>query len=548
MLWPASVLLLPLLGLAQTSGPAQASSSYKIAGVVVDSTNGQPLSAANVSIYGSENRELAWHVTTASDGRFLFSALPAGKYTLTGSAHGYRTQGFHQHGDYFIGIAIGPNLDSEHITFRLVADARIEGKMLDDSGEPVRQASVSLYLRNADSGRQLTRQLTSAATDDRGHYMFSHLSPGTYFVSVSARPWFAQYSNSSEAPSDPDDATRSAEERAQLDVAYPMTFYPSVEDSSGASAIVLRPGDRVTADITVRAVPAVHLRIRNGDASGSLSTAVRGFPRLSQRIFEGTLVPVGIAQASSASPNSYDYTGIAPGHYIVELPDSSRPGRAGWYQEMDLNGTVELDPSGSPPLVSVSGMLALEGNERRPPGQIYVVLANRATSETFVAEVKANGSFEFAESDIRPGSYDLVIQNAPGYQVKTLTAHGAHVHGQSIQIAASRIELAVTATKALARVTGVVLAGDQPHPGAMVVLVPRATGSSPTLFRRDQSDSDGTFTLLEVIPGSYLVVAIEDGWDLDWASPSVLQPFLKDAALVEVNGEMKLNVKVQLQR
>ncbi|HYV76219.1 MAG TPA: carboxypeptidase regulatory-like domain-containing protein [Candidatus Binatia bacterium] len=548
MLWPASVLLLPLLGLAQTSGPAQASSSYKIAGVVVDSTNGQPLCAANVSIYGSENRELAWHVTTASDGRFLFSALPAGKYTLTGSAHGYRAQGFHQHGDYFIGIAIGPNLDSEHITFRLVADARIEGKMLDDSGEPVRQASVSLYLRNADSGRQLTRQLTSAATDDRGHYMFSHLSPGTYFVSVSARPWFAQYSNSSEAPSDPDDATRSAEERAQLDVAYPMTFYPSVEDSSGASAIVLRPGDRVTADITVRAVPAVHLRIRNGDASGSLSTAVRGFPRLSQRIFEGTLVPVGIAQASSASPNSYDYTGIAPGHYIVELPDSSRPGRAGWYQEMDLNGTVELDPSGSPPLVSVSGMLALEGNERRPPGQIYVVLANRATSETFVAEVKANGSFEFAESDIRPGSYDLVIQNAPGYQVKTLTAHGAHVHGQSIQIAASRIELAVTATNALARVSGVVLAGDQPHPGAMVVLVPRATGSSPTLFRRDQSDSDGTFTLLEVIPGSYLVIAIEDGWDLDWASPSVLQPFLKDAALVEVNGEMKLNVKVQLQR
>ena len=161
MLWPASVLLLPLLGLAQTSGPAQGSSSYKIAGVVVDSTNGQPLSAANVSIYGSENRELAWHVTTASDGRFLFSALPAGKYTLTGSAYGYRAQGFHQHGDYFVGIAIGPNLDSEHITFRLVADARIEGKMLDDSGEPVRQASVSLYLRNADSGRQLTRQLTS---------------------------------------------------------------------------------------------------------------------------------------------------------------------------------------------------------------------------------------------------------------------------------------------------------------------------------------------------------------------------------------------------
>jgi len=544
----ASIFLVLMLALGQTSGSPQTDSPYKVAGVVVDSTSGQPLQDVEVSIYNSENREITRHGMTSSDGRFIFTSVPAGKYSLMGAAHGYRAQGFRQHGDFFIGIAVGPDLDSEHIAFRLFADARIEGKVLDDTGEPVRQASVSLYVRNTDSGRQLTRQLTSAVTDDRGHYLFGHLAPGTYFISVSARPWYAQYSNPTEPPPDPASAARIAEERAQLDMAYSLTFYPSAEDSSGATPIVLHAGDKVSADIAMQAVPAVHLHIQDKENSGSLSNAVRGFPRLSQRIFEGTVVPVGVAQASSASPNSYDYTGIAPGHYIVELPDSSRPGRAGWYKEMDLNGSVELNPSDSPPLVSVSGTLALEVTERRPPGQIYIMLANRATSESFIAEVKANGAFEFSESDIRPGTYDLVIQNTPGYQVKALTATGAQVSGLSIQITASRVQLSVVATHAVAHLTGVVLDGDKPYPGAMVVLVPRASGSSPILFRRDQSDSDGTFNLLEVVAGSYLAIAIEDGWDLDWASSSVLQPYLKNATPVEVNGEQKLNIKVQLQR
>lgn len=544
----ASILLLPLLALAQSNRSPEADSPYKVAGVVVDSAGSQPLPDVEVSIYSSENREVARHAMTSSDGRFLFTSVPAGKYTLTGSARGYRAQGFHQHGDFFIGIAVGPNLDSEHINFRLLADARIEGRVLDDSGEPVRQASVSLYVRNTDTGKLLTRQLTGAATDDRGRYLFSHLAPGTYFISVAARPWYAQYSNPGDIPPDSQDAARLADEHAQFDVAYPMTFYPSVEDSGAATAIVLHPGDKVTADISLRAVPAAHLRIRTGEGSSSLSNAVRGFPRMSQRIFEGTLVPVGTAQASSSAPNSFDYTGIAPGHYIVEMPDSSRPGRAGWYREMDLNGTVEFDPSENPPLVSVSGTLALEGTERRPPGQIYVVLANRGTSEAFVAEVKGNGSFDFAESDIRPGTYDLVMQNAPGYQVKTLAAHGAQVNDYTIQITGTRVQLSVTATHALSHITGVVLDGETPHAGAMVVLVPRASGSSPTMFRRDQSDSDGTFNLLEVVPGSYLAIAIEDGWDLDWASSSVLQRYVKNATPVEVSGEQKLNLKVQLQR
>jgi hypothetical protein len=85
---------------------------------------------------------------------------------------------------------------------------------------------------------------------------------------------------------------------------------------------------------------------------------------------------------------------------------------------------------------------------------------------------------------------------------------------------------------------------DKPFAGAMVVLVPRDPNSNWALFRRDQSDSDGTSTLPELIPGPYTVIPLENGWDLDWAGPAVLQPCLKNGTPAEVTGEGTIRVKV----
>jgi 5-hydroxyisourate hydrolase-like protein (transthyretin family) len=537
------VVALSLATLAQVPQPAKP--NFRMSGLVVDSITGQPLTGVKVSIYISENPEISQTMHTGGDGRFAFTSLPAGKYTLIGSAPGYRAQGPHQRGNYFIGVAVGPNLDSESIVFRLVRDARIEGTVSDDDGEPVRNSNVALYQRSHDVGRQQTQQVSNAATDDRGHYLFSHLAPGTYFVAVSARPWYAQYPSPGEPAPDADNADRIAAERAPLEVAYPMTFYPSAEESSGATPIVLQAGDRVTADIAVRAVPAVHLRVKTGAAEGT--TSGNGFPRVSQRIFEGTLVPVMSSQGYSASSGVYEYTGIAPGRYVIEMPDASAKGRAGWYKEMDISGTIELDAAENPPLASVTGTLSFE-EARRPSGKVYVVLANRTSTETFAAEVTPKGTFDFAEMEVRPGTYDVLLNVAEGLQLKTLQAHGARVSGQTLIISGGSVQLALTATRELTRIAGTVLQGDKPYPGAMVLLIPANPASNLTLFRRDQSDSDGTFTWREVLPGTYTAIALENGWDLDWANPATLQPYLKSGTSVEVSGEGKLNIKVQLQR
>ena len=545
----AFVLLLPIAMHAQAPRPGGAGAVYPIAGITVSSVTGQSIAGAHVTVMSVEHNEFIRNVTSGADGHFAFAGLPAGKYSLVASAHGFRSQGFNQHGDFFTGIVVGPEFDAGNLIFRLVPDAVIEGMVTDEDSEPVRNASVALFLRSNDTGRQHTQQVQNQMTDDRGHYQFGRLAPGTYFVAVSARPWFAQYSSPNEAQPDPDSAGRVAEERAQLDVAYPMTFYPAAEDSSGASPITLRPGERFTADISVRAVPAVHLRIKTGEADdqkGGVGLAP-GFPRVSQRIFDGTIEPVNSAQAFGNSAGQQEYTGIAPGRYLIEMPDpgGKRHG-GGWYKEMDLSGTVDLDPRESPPLASVTGALLLEGGTR-PAGKIYAVLFNHISSENFAAEVTAKGTFDFGDAEIRPGTYDVALNNAPGFQVKTLLAKGARVSGKTLEISGGSVQVVVTVTHAVARIDGVVQRDDKPYAGAMVVLVPRDQAGNWSMFRRDQSDSDGTFTMHEVLPGPYTVIALEKGWDLDWASPAALQPYLKNGTPVEVTGEGKLNAKVQLQ-
>ncbi|HEY4899301.1 MAG TPA: carboxypeptidase-like regulatory domain-containing protein [Terriglobales bacterium] len=544
------VMLLAVGIAAQTTAPPRPSTSYAIAGRVVSSVTGQPLSGVTVAITATENRQSSQTMQTAADGRFAFPALPAGKYSLTASARGYRAQGFNQHDNFFTGIAVGPDLDGSGLVFRLVPDAAIEGTVTDDDSEPVRNASVQLFQRNNDTGQQRTQAMTNAVTDDRGHYQFGHLAPGTYFVAVSARPWFATYSASGEAPSNPDDAPRVAAEKTQLDVAYPLTFYPAAEDSLAATPIVLHLGERATADVVMRAVPAVHLRIKTGEAGGSNHGIgyPRSFPRVSQRIFEGTLSSVMSAQGFGYTQGIYEYTGIAPGHYVIEMPESgSKRNGAGWYKEIDLSGTVELDPSESPPLALVSGAVVLEG-ATRPAGKMLVELIKRTTGERFAAEVSGKGLFDFKDDEIRPGTYDVQLANAPGFQVKELLAKGARTAGRTIAIAAGgNVQLVCTATRAVAQITGVVLRDDKPFAGAMVVLVPQDPSADWLLFRRDQSDSDGTFTLPAVLPGHYRAIAIENGWDLDWASPAVLQPYLKNGTPIDVTGEGKMSIKVHLQ-
>lgn len=80
----------------------------------------------------------------------------------------------------------------------------------------------------------------------------------------------------------------------------------------------------------------------------------------------------------------------------------------------------------------------------------------------------------------------------------------------------------------------------------MVLLLPENSDRND-LTRRDQSDSDGTFTLPEVVPGRYRVLAIENGHGLAYQDPALIKPYLPLSQVVTVSAGKQPTLKVNVQ-
>ena len=100
----------------QASPAATTPQHYRIAGTVVNSLTGQPVSSASVAIAPATqgiDREISMSTSTGSDGRFFFSGLTRGKYSLMATARGFSLQYFEHHDPYASAIVVGPDLDAE---------------------------------------------------------------------------------------------------------------------------------------------------------------------------------------------------------------------------------------------------------------------------------------------------------------------------------------------------------------------------------------------------------------------------------------------------
>lgn len=539
----------------------------RIAGVAVNSLTGQPLASVSVAIapatQGSE-RAVSQSVTTAADGRFAFEGLTRGKYSLMATARGYSLQYFEHHDPYATAIAVGPDLDSEHLVFRLQPDAAIEGEITDENNEPVQNATVRLFQASNEGGQQRTVPVNSTSTDDQGHYHFGHLAPGAYYVAVSARPWYAQNTRVYKTSGDDDKSERdfyptsqSAQDEAAdalnnalLDVTYPLTFYPGTSDSASATAVQLTPGEKTSADVALHAIPSLHLRIHTGATENPVNGRL-AFPSVSQRIFEGYLDSLFNAPDAWVARGVVEVSGLAPGHYVVDMSPATGltykgEGRA-WYREIDLTGDMEISASDGPSFASISGNIFFQ-DVPQVPSHTSIRFFNPETDETFRSDISAKGEFDLKGDDIRPGRYVVALEGASGFFLEKLSVTGAKLVGRTLEITgAGSVRIRGEAVRGEAQVDGTAMHGDEPLSGAMIVLVPKDPANNTPLFRRDQSDSDGTFTLPNVVPGQYTVIALANGWDLEWANPAVLQPYLKQGEKVQVPAGGKLQVKVQVQ-
>ena len=535
-------------------------SAFEISGVLVDAVTGQPLSKAKVAIAPVTKRDDFAIVTTGEDGRFFFSHLSPNKYTLSAQRRGYLTQAFHQHGSFSSSIAVGQGLDSSNLIFPLPPESIISGTILDEAGEPVRDAQVMLYQTGVAGGTQGTRLRTQTTSDDQGSYRFGHLAPGRYIIAVSARVWYAQRPQpkspvlrttfSGERPHEMyaesqggitgklDDKNTSSD--SPLDVVYPITFYPASTDPSAATPITLKDGEKFTADVSLQPVAALRLQLTGDGTNGTQNR----FVTLERKLFDGSTVPV-IAETRISASGAMEVVGVPPGQYTVKVIDAANPQQPVAMHEINAANSgpvVPLDVEGSHVTVTVQ----LDPGTPRPT-QSFLQLVNTKTRENFNERIPEKGELEYKQN-IPPGTYQIALTNGAGTYIRSISATGAKVSGRSIELkGAGTVKLSIALGHGQGQVTGTALREGKPFAGAMIVLVPADPGNNEVLFRRDQSDSDGTFTLGAAVPGKYTVIAIDNGWELEWMNPRGLKPYLGQGTAVEVQPNGKYDVKVKVQ-
>ncbi|HLJ76729.1 MAG TPA: carboxypeptidase regulatory-like domain-containing protein, partial [Acidobacteriaceae bacterium] len=189
----------------------------------------------------------------------------------------------------------------------------------------------------------------------------------------------------------------------------------------------------------------------------------------------------------------------------------------------------------------VTGKVAMASGGALPSHAM--VIARRVDGEMVqrTAGIENDGSFTL--HGVPPGVYEVTVGGASGtLTIAQMAASGAEVHGNQVTVGSDAVLLAATLARGSASIDGFAQRDGQGFGGAMIELVPDDPSGSTELIRRDQSDSDGSFTLRRVVPGNYTVVAIDDGWTLDWAKRDALAAYLGRGVKVHVGEDEQLKL------
>lgn len=510
----------------------QAGQLFKIAGTVVNAMTGAPLSEARISIAETKDRGKVTSMISSESGHFEFLQLKPGKYSLQGAKRGFLSAAYEQHEQFSTAIVTGAEFSTENLVLRLTPMAFISGHVIDEFGDPVRNAQVTLYFESHNGGITRIGRLFNSTTDDRGFFDFNLLRPGKYFISVTARPWYAIH---------PVTAPEAAGHRASqvspaLDVIYPTTYYNGATEADRATSIEVKGGDRLQFEIHLNPTPALHLILRVPlDEQGQQTSFT--MPMLQKRDFDSVQF-VQTEGMRPLAPGVYELSGVPPGRYTVRAQNSNS-GQMEVSTDIDIaRDGQELGNSRGEPLSSLKVTIKMPGQEPLPK-QYFVGLQDSHLRAVAFKQGDPSGQNTF--ENLAPGRYAIRFGTPTKiYSVVRTSSQAGDSPGHDVIVTpGAALEMTAVLSAGVVSIEGIVHKKDKPVAGVMVALVPKDPEAHVEFFRRDQSDFDGTFLLQGVIPGSYTIVAVEDAWGLDWLQPNVLARYVQHGQNLTIGELMR---------
>ena len=543
----------------QAAAPAvKPQAQYRITGALVSSVDGSPVPHGHLEATLAGSGRMAGQHTSAGDneadtddqGRFVILLPTAGMWDLTASARGFVRQGYQEHDQFATAVVLTSAAPAMDIRFALSPNAEIGGVVTDEAGEAVRGAQVSLIKMRVNVPGDAEPPMTmsrSATTDDRGMYEFDDLTPGNYRVCVQAQPWYAvaagrRVRSDREPPLDP-----------SLDVAYSPTWFPGTDDPNAAEMLTVKGGDVREADVRLTPVPSVHILV-DPPPSTAPGASRGGYMPTVQRISSNAgpavyIQPTVIRNAQG----QFDVSGLTPGLYEVQSggPDGES---SAVRVTADRAQTVSFGADSGEAKVSFH----IDGLPEEEAGSLQVVLVDPVSRQA-VASSNARGGNRAGfrrlrgaaatdgknarEAQERPptlsapaGRYEVVILGRPDLYLTGIAAKGAQATGRAVTLPAGGSSLTLHLAEGRATLTGFATLKGKPSVGSVVMLVPATLGETGALqiVRRDQSNSDGSFNIAQIVPGQYILIAVENGWEINWADAGTLRRYLTGGIPVDL--------------
>lgn len=551
----------------------------RISGRIVNGESGAPLRRAQVRLSGAEIGPRT--ALTDAEGRFAFSELPAGRFTLNATKSGFVTIQYGQTRPFESGktidLADAQVLDRADIA--MPRGSVIAGRIVDEFGEAMPDATVRALRSTWSNGRRrLQATGRTAVTNDLGQYRLFGLPPGEYYVSATLSDTHVFQVEMALAA-----VTRVRAGAASSPAptsGYAPTYYPGTTTGAQAQRITLTIGQEMqSADF---ALSPVRLAKVSGTVINSQGTPV-----------EGTMVNVVARNPDVTGPlfslgssgrtdkhGNFTISGVAPGDYILQTRGaqilSSSGGRTMVFamREMRTEGDSGGPEVGSVP-ISVSGddltnvlvmtarggtatgSVVFEGGQK-PQGPVNIrIMATPFDADGpammmgGAARVHEDGSFEL--SGLAGGRIIRPANLPSGWTLKAVRLNGQDITDSGAEFKAGQAVtgLDVVLTSEVTEVAGTVTDGaDQPVKDYTVVIfsddperwvVPRTRHVAGV-----RPDQDGRFQLRDLPPGRYYAVAVDYIEQGAWGDPEVLQQLKPKATSLTLDeGDTQtLNLKI----
>jgi len=545
-----AALLLPVCVRQCHSQTAQGGNyrSDTISGTVLNSVTHEPIGRALV--YSADERYATF---TDDHGHFELSMpeppqspearwMGNGQPVLQAKKPGYLTDRG-PHGS----AVLGPN--PKEATLSLVPEGLILGQVKFPSAEAADHAQVMLYRREVRDGFAQWTPLTQVRTRSDGEFRFAGLRAGEYKVFTLETVERDPLANVPNGPV----------------FGFPPRFFAAARDFATADTIQVRAGETITANVAPE-------RQRYYDVRVPIAGAEAGAP-------QGLQVSVhaqghrGPGFALGYDPNQHAIRGSLPnGSYTIEAA-SYEPSAATGIASI----TVENAPVNAPPL-TMTPNVSIEINVRQDTtaaGSLQVQLSLYVTLQSAEEVSVERGSGETYQSQgnplvlagVSPGRYWVQVQpSQSGIYVASATSgpkdllraplvvpFGASVPPIEITVRNDPAEIDATVDGKPFQYSSVAVGGTigsvgrngplRAGGGLSVYCVPAGNDGSPA--REFFSLPDGSFTLQQLTPGDFRILAFDTPQQLEYRNPAAMRIYETMGQVVHLTAGQKLQVQLQ---